>query len=330
MGPNMQCSTSVALFVFNRPNLAARVFDAIRHARPRRLFLIADGPRHAEDEPKCEASRALAEEVDWPCEVLTNFSEANQGCGVRMVSGLDWVFSQSEQAIILEDDCRPDPSFFGYCDEMLARYRDDPRVMHIAGSSFLPPGTRCKYSYYFSKYALGWGWASWSRAWRHFQFAVPSWPEFKRNSLARVCPDRIEAKHWIRRYDPIHRGERKDVWDYQWSYALWEQNGLAVTPAVNLVSYLGVGADATHTKETSPSRRRPAKSLVNISHPPIVAQDVVLDRVTFDEFYGGHRMRQRATLSYQLSKPLRLWRSLQARFAGANAFASSGTMRASS
>ena len=330
MGPNMSCRTPVALFVFNRPILATHVFHAIREAQPTKLFVIADGPRCAEDEPKCKASRALAEQVDWPCEVLTNFSDRNLGTGLRVASGLDWVFGQSEEAIILEDDCLPDRSFFAYCEESLARYRDDARVMHVAGSSFLPAGTRCKYSYYFSKYALGWGWASWSRAWRHFQFSIPTWPRFKRNGLPRLCPDRIEAAHWVRRYDPIFRGERTDAWDYQWSYALWEQGGLAVTPVANLVNYLGVGADATHTKEPTPSRMRPATSLQRVLHPPTVAHDADLDRMTFDEFYGGHRMRRRASLSYRLSKPLRLWRSFQARLAGTSAFARSGTMRVSS
>lgn len=326
----MQCKTPVALFVFNRPLLATLIFQAIRQVRPSKLFLVADGPRCAADEPKCQASRDLVQQVDWPCEVLTNFSDKNLGSGLRVASGLDWVFGQSEQAIILEDDCLPDESFFAYCEELLARFRDDPRVLHIAGSSFLPPGTRCKYSYYFSKYALGWGWASWSRAWRHFQFSIPTWPQFKRDDLAGLCPDPIEAAHWVRRYDPIYRGERTDAWDYQWTYALWEQDGLAVTPAVNLVSYLGVGADATHTKEAVPCRTRPAKGLRDIFHPPIVAQDGELDRVTFDEFYGGHRMRRRAKLSYQLRKPLRLWRSFQSRVLGESAFASSGTMRVSS
>lgn len=330
MGLNMHCHTPVALFVFNRPLLANFVFQAIRQARPPKLFLVADGPRSREDGPKCEASRALAQQVDWPCEVLTNFSDRNLGSGLRVASGLDWVFGQSEQAIILEDDCLPDASFFTYCDELLERYRDDPRVMHVAGSSFLPAGTRCKYSYYFSKYALGWGWASWSRAWRHFEFSIPSWPRFKRSELARLCPDPVEAAHWIRRYDPIYRGKRKDAWDYQWSYTLWDKAGLAVTPAVNLVKYLGIGADATHTKEAAPRRTPPTGSLDNILHPPIVAHDAELDRVTFDEYYGGHRMRRRAKLSYQLSKPLRLWRSFQARLMGESAFASSGTIRASS
>ena len=326
----MRCNTPVALFVFNRPRLAARVFEAIRQVRPPKLFLIADGPRHNEDKPKCDASRALVDQIDWECELFTNFSETNLGSGLRVASGLDWVFGQSEQAIILEDDCLPDLSFFPYCEELLERFNDDPRVLHIAGSSFLPGRTRCKYSYYFSKYALGWGWASWSRAWRHFQFTIPTWPEFKRNRLAEVFPDRIEAAHWVRRYEPIHRGDRKDAWDYQWSYTLWEQNGLAVTPAVNLVHYIGVGTDATHTKEAAPSRTRPAKSISDLLHPPTVAQDAELDRVTFDEFYGGHRMRRRAKLSHQLSKPLRTWRAFQARLAGESAFATNGTIRASS
>src|SRR5688572_9392277 len=220
----MSCATAVALFVFNRPRQAAEVFEAIRRARPPRLFLIADGPRHAEDVPGCEASRALAGQVDWPCEVRTNFSEKNLGCGRRVASGLDWVFQAAPEAIILEDDCVPAESFFPYCDELLARYRDDPRVMHIAGSSFLPPGSRCKHSYYFSKYALVWGWASWRRAWQHYRFSIPYWPEFKRNKLPLICPDRLEERHWSRRCEPIYDGARADTWDYQWTCALWEQN----------------------------------------------------------------------------------------------------------
>src|SRR6185295_7470179 len=109
MGLNMECNTPIALFVFNRPALAARVFEAIRRAQPPKLFLVADGPRCPADELKCEASRALAQQVDWPCEVITNFSETNLGAGLRVASGLDWVFEQNERAIILEDDCLPDP-----------------------------------------------------------------------------------------------------------------------------------------------------------------------------------------------------------------------------
>ena len=326
----MNCETPIALFVFNRPRLAARVFEAIRQGRPRRLFLIADGPRHAEDEPKCAESRALADEVDWDCEVLTNFSDTNLGCGHRVASGLDWVFAQTEEAIILEDDCVPADCFFDYCSQLLNHYRNDPRVMHISGSSFLPRGCRCKHAYYFSKYASCLGWASWRRAWKHYSFGIPSWPEFKRSRLRVICPDPIEAAHWVRRLDPIARGERPDVWDYQWSYALWERGGVAITPAVNLVSYIGIGDDATHSKKIPRWHDRPLGSISEIVHPPTIAQDAELDRATFDEFYGGHRMRRRATLGYQLTKPLRLLKKLQTRFGIPSALPSNGTVRASS
>jgi hypothetical protein len=326
----MNCVTPVALFVFNRPRLAERVFDAIRRVRPPRLLLIADGPRHAQDEEKCAASRALADQVDWNCEVRTNFAETNLGCGVRMASGLDWVFGQTNEAIILEDDCVPEESFFGYCDEMLAHYRDDRRVMHIAGSSFLPSRCRRKHSYYFSKYALVWGWASWSRAWKYYRFDVPSWPELKSAKLPLLCPDPIKAAHWGRRFDPIFAGTRVDTWDYQWSYALWERQGLAAVPMVNLVSNIGAGDDATHSKKVLAWHNRPLGSITKLVHPPAVARDDELDRVTFDEFYGGHRMRRRATWSYQLAKPLRIWRRFRERFAAPSAVATNGTVRASS
>ena len=330
MTTRVNCRTPIVLFVFNRPTLAAQVFEAIRKARPERLFLIADGPRHAGDEPKCDASRALAKQVDWECEVLTNFAEKNMGCGHRLASGLDWVFANAAEAIILEDDCVPAETFFPYCEKLLAHYRDDPRVMHISGSSFLPSGVRSKHSYYFSKYASCVGWAGWRRAWKHYSFEIPSWAEFKRVRLNTVCPDPIEAAHWVRRLDAIARGGRDDVWDYQWSFALWEQGGFAVTPTVNLIAYIGVGEDATHSRKVPRWHNRPVGSIHELVHPLAVAHDAELDRITFDEFYGGHRMRERATLRYQLAKPLRVWRKFQARFAGSSAAASTGTVRASS
>jgi hypothetical protein len=80
------------------------------------LLLIADGPRQDwEGEAEtCRQVREIVARVDWPCEVFQNFSERNLGCQERMISGLDWVFSLVDEAIILEDDCLPDPSFFPF------------------------------------------------------------------------------------------------------------------------------------------------------------------------------------------------------------------------
>ena len=106
--------TSVALFVFNRPDTTRRVFEAIASLQPARLLLIADGarPGKAGEAKLCQQVRDIVSQVNWPCEVSTNFAENNLGCGERMISGLDWVFSLVEEAILLEDDCLPHPTFF--------------------------------------------------------------------------------------------------------------------------------------------------------------------------------------------------------------------------
>ena len=113
--------TPVALIVFNRPEPTRRVFAAIAKARPSRLLLIADGPRpdRQRESNQCAEVRNIVSAVDWPCQVQADFADENMGCRRRVISGLDWVFSQVEEAIILEDDCVPDPSFFPFCSELL-------------------------------------------------------------------------------------------------------------------------------------------------------------------------------------------------------------------
>src|SRR5947209_1043797 len=103
----MPLETPVALFLFNRPQLTAGVFGEIARQRPRRLFLVADGPRHDADRPLCDAARAVVATIDWPCDIYSHFSDVNLGCRRRMSSGIDFVFDHVDEAILLEDDCLP-------------------------------------------------------------------------------------------------------------------------------------------------------------------------------------------------------------------------------
>ena len=130
--------TPVVFVIFSRPETTARVFEAIRQAQPAMLLVIADGPRpdRPEDVERCAATRAIIEQVDWDCEVLKNYADENMGCGKRPASGFTWAFEQVEQAIILEDDCLPHPSFFTYCETLLDYYRHDTRIMHINGNNY--------------------------------------------------------------------------------------------------------------------------------------------------------------------------------------------------
>lgn len=249
-----QLRTPVAFIIFNRPDTTERVFREIARARPSKLLVIGDGPRP--DRPgeaeRVAVTRAIIERVDWDCEVLTNFSEVNLGCKRRVSSGIDWVFEQVEEAIILEDDCLPEPSFFRFCDEMLERYRDDERVALISGDNF-QFGRKCgEASYYFSRYVHIWGWASWRRAWRHYDREARVWPAFRDgDGLLRVLGKRPhEIRYWSNIMDVIHAG-KIDTWDYQWVLTVWARGMVSVLPQKNLISNIGFGVDATHTHGTS-------------------------------------------------------------------------------
>ena len=170
-------NTPVVFCVFNRPDVTRQVFEAIRQARPDRLFVVADGPRpdRPEDTAACEEARRIATAVDWDCEVRTNFADTNLGLARRMYSGVSWAFEQTEQAIILEDDCLPNSSFFRFCDELLDRFHDDKRLMSVCGESYQYRKTCAPYSYDFSRYAHCWGWATWRRAWRLYDHTMSHW-----------------------------------------------------------------------------------------------------------------------------------------------------------
>jgi hypothetical protein len=298
----MSLSTPVAFLIFNRPDLTEIVFEAIRKAKPKKLLVVADGARFPEEAEKCEQARAVLKKVDWDCEVLTNFSDQNLGCKQRVSSGLDWVFSEVEEVIILEDDCLPAPSFFSFCQTLLERYRHDERIFMISGDNFQAGQSRTAYSYYFSKYSHIWGWASWRRAWQYYDVDMKTWPEYKKLNLIRsVCEDSYEQKHWIDIFDTVFNGI-VDTWDYQWLYTCWSQNGLSILPDLNLISNIGCGIGATHISGESPWARLPVSNIEQIKHPIFIVKNNKADNYTFDFHYGAKKIKNENKLTFKHSK----------------------------
>lgn len=276
-------TTPVAFIIFNRPDTTNRVFSEIARARPPKLLVISDGARtdRLGEAENVAATRAIIERVNWDCEVLTNYAESNLGCRDRVSSGIDWVFEQVDEAIILEDDCLPDPSFFRYCQELLERYRHDQRIGMISGDNFQFGRKRTDASYYFSRYTHIWGWASWRRAWQHYNSDAAIWPEFKAGNWMRaVIEDRSERRFWFKAFQAVHDG-RIDTWDYQWMLASWAQGYVSITPAINLVSNIGFGPNATHTRGASLYSEIPAESLeFPLRHPEVILPNRLADRFT--------------------------------------------------
>jgi hypothetical protein len=277
---------AVAFLVFNRPHTTERVFEAIRQARPKQLLVVADGPRsdRPDDVEKCAAVRKIVEKVDWPCEVKRNYAETNMGCKRRVSSGLDWVFSEVEEAIILEDDCLPTPSFFPFCEELLERYRHDTRIMHISGDNFQNGISRTLYTYYFSHFAHIWGWATWRRAWKHYDLEMKMWSKVKMLGFQQYMFDSVsESEYWRQIFDAASNG-KIDTWDYAWNFTCFV-NGLSICPNVNLVSNIGFADDGTHCSAGSPLANLPVFDTGKITHPLFVIRHREADEYTFEHIY---------------------------------------------
>jgi hypothetical protein len=281
-------NTPVAFIIFNRPDTTEQVFAQIARAKPPKLLVVADGPvrGNAMQAERCAQARAIIGKVDWPCEVMVDFSEANLGCRRRVSSGLNWVFEQVSEAIILEDDCVPDPTFFRYCEELLIRYRDDRRVAMICGDNFQFGRRIGGSSYYFSKYAHIWGWASWRRAWRYYDVNAGLWPEFQASGDFDRTTLPCERDAWRAAFDGVHKG-KIDTWDYQWTLACWCQSMLVIVPQVNLVSNIGFGPHATHTHGISAYANLRSEAMQwPLLEPNIMAASADADSFTAKNMFG--------------------------------------------
>jgi hypothetical protein len=284
------CSVPVVFLIFRRPDLTAQVFERIRTAKPSRLLVVADGPRNEEEAELCYEARKITEEVDWNCEVLRNYSDINLGCRNRVSSGLTWAFEQVEEAIILEDDCLPHPSFFSFCSQLLDLYRNDNRVFSICGSNFQEGIKRGDGDFYFSRHADPWGWATWRRSWQFYDNEMKLWPLFKKNQrIQDIFSNVVQQKYWTTIFDGLYYLNTPDSWFYRWQLSGWINNSLSIWPNFSLISNIGYGDDSTHYK----SRGRFSdlslyKGILDtLDHPSFMIADYAADYYLFLFRYSG-------------------------------------------
>ena len=246
---------AVLMLVFNRVETTERVFERVRQARPRYLYVVADGARSqkAGEAEKCEAVRQIfTTRVDWECTVVTLFRAENWGCRKSVSDGITWFFSQVEEGIILEDDCLPNESFFTFCAAMLAKYRADNSVMHVSGCQLIPNAfPKQPNGYFFSRIPYIWGWATWRRAWQAYDAEMESLPNYlaTRGQELEELGAYLKGK-FLRNFEQVKRYEL-NTWDYQWTLSILRDKGKCIVPAQNLISNIGFGAEATHTATVS-------------------------------------------------------------------------------
>lgn len=286
---------AVAIFIFKRPESSKRVLEAVRQVKPSRLFIISDGPRFPEEAEKCLKTQKIFEEIDWNCEILKNYSDTNIGCGYRISTGISWVFEHVEEAIFLEDDCVPDPSFFKFCQELLEHFKDDERIMSICGTNELRQWKAEKQSYHFSNYGHSWGWASWKRAWKYFDFGISKWEDVEvKKAVENVIFDDSQFLFRKKKFDKLFEQPDRDIWDHQWLFARLCQSGLSIVPASNLISNVGFDNEATHTKDKHDKRANLPSSQISfpLKHPFSVAVDREFDAKRFSINYQRSSFRK--------------------------------------
>ena len=294
----------VLFLIFSRPSTTEIVFEEIRKAKPTKLFIAADGPRKHKpgENEKCEAARAIVSKIDWDCEVKTLFRDENLGCGRAISGGINWFFEHVEEGIILEDDTKPAPEFFRFCSEMLEYYRNDDRVMEISGSSLPNRFTKnSPYSYFFSDWDHIWGWATWKRAWKHYDYSMKRYPEVAEKGLLLNNYTSIYERYYMEHL--LHQGyyenDKVTWWDIQWGFARKINSGLVAVPTRNLVVNLGFGSDATNTTDGSQWDEVKIEKLeFPLKHPEFVMRDKIIDDEVFRKYSTTAFSRLRGKIRY--------------------------------
>ena len=292
---------SVLLIFFARPGTLKEVFDKVKQARPSKLFLACDGPREnrPDDIENIEKCKQIVSDIDWECEVFTNYSAENQGCGRGPSNAISWAFSHVDKLLILEDDCVADDSLFPFMEEMLSKYENDERVGIISGFNHLKNWDCGNNSYCFSKTAATLGWGTWRRVWEKYDYHVESIKDTYLQSLLQGEFDnekvaRSRLGDW-KRASWETKEKKVNYWDVQFGFLKYSQSYLCVVPKNNLIYNIGIGAGSTHTENSTYTKWKKGKILFMptepldfpISHPQFIICDHKYDREVFKILYPG-------------------------------------------
>jgi hypothetical protein len=283
--PLPSLKTAVLFIIFKRLDTTAKVFETIRRVKPPRFYIAADGPREGVNEEKDKVQKVrdyVMSGIDWDCKVKTLFREKNRGSKNAVSEAITWFFENEEMGIILEDDCLPNQSFFRYCEELLERYKDDTRIMQIAGTNFQNGISRTEDSYYFSYHTLIWGWATWRRAWQYYDIDMKLWNKKDTAFLLRQVGAKWKPfeRFWGRYFERVATG-KMETWDYIWTFNFLTQGGLTIIPEVNLVENIGFGPEAVHCTRVPKGGHIPAECSemqFPLRHPNLFVRHFEADR----------------------------------------------------
>lgn len=310
---NKSLSTPVLFMVFNRPEKTLRVFNEIKKAQPRKLYIAADAPRpgNEQDVIGCKKVREIVKQVDWPCDVHYLFQEKNLGCCLAGKTAWDWLFSQEDEMIFIEDDGLPSTSFFFYCQELLEKYRNDDRIAYIGGVNYLVKSGSA--SYFFSRYCPPtYGMATWKRVYDLYEYNIESYEGLKdKSSFKKRFWWSLERDKFFDKYDSlvhsIRKGKRENTYDKQMSFLCWKYGKYNIHPNYNLVTNIGFDEEGTNTpdsKELAAFFSRPQEEMDTLIHPVNVDINKKDEKLLFEKKVLQGMIYRKVFLRYYVMKAL--------------------------
>lgn len=309
--------TPILLIIFKRKETALKVLEVIKKIKPKYLYIAADGWRDENEKIKClETREAVLESIKSynTIHVKTLFKDKNGGCCFGVANAISWFFENVEQGIILEDDVLPEISFFNFCEKLLNYYKDNERIMHIAGDSPLDRKVSDA-SYYFATVQHCWGWASWRRAWKYYDATMKT-VSFKdtKKTLKKRYKDFNIRDYW---QNWFYRTADINTWDYQWTYVIISKDGLCINPSLNLTSNIGFGEDSTHTSnpnDENANRKTYPIDFENIIHPSKIECDSQADFEIAVKRFGLIPFSLKHNVSREVKRIIRQIRNLFRKF----------------
>ena len=295
----MTFNTPILIIAWRRPDKLHKLITSLKHLKPKNIYIACDGPnknRIGEYEAVNKTRELIDKEIDWKCLIKKKYSTYNQGCKLGVSKAITWFFENVEEGIIFEDDCIPHPDFFEFSSEMLKKYRNDTRIWCITASNFLNETWIGEGSYFFSRYNLCWGWATWKRCWKEYDKDIKLWPVFKKNNLLKsIFKEKREIDFWEKTFDGLYFYGKPDTWDFQWTFCCFKNSGLTISPNVNLIENIGFGDGATHTiSGNSPavlnSYEKGSSGILPIVNPNFVLRSEMADKKTESYLFSGYSM----------------------------------------
>ncbi len=230
----------IALFVYNRPTHTRHTVTALKSsalAANSDLFVFSDGPRNHESEAAVGQVRDYIGSIDGFKTVTIVEQRENKGLARSISEGVTQLCEQRDRVIVLEDDLATSPHFLDYVNDGLNRYANEERVMQIAGYMF-PIELAMEEDALFLPFISSWGWATWRRAWRHFDRREDVFEQILQDAETKRRFD-LNGRY---KYSKILRAQQRravDSWAIFWYVSVFLRNGLSLFPRKTMVRNLG-------------------------------------------------------------------------------------------